>query len=615
MPRSPSSRSSTTSERSSDPKSLAARLYGAGRYREALKIASAALRSHPEDAELWNVGAGAALALGLTQDAEQFWKVAIARSPDYAEAHYNLGVVHYRRCDLDGAARYFARAVSLAPDHAAALNNLAAVLRKQSRLAEAETLLRRAVALEPANAGAHYNLGRILVELGQLDEARERFGRAIELKPRFAEALRSQGSLAIEFGELTAALEYLDAAIEADPDLGAAYQDRGLIARAVRGAPWTGKLAAAWARRGSLPIETAVALDFAMGKVREELGEYPAAFAAYAEANRLHYAEHPFDEASEERGLASTIGAFTPELYAKAAASPAAPPASETRVPIFVVGMPRSGTTLVEQVLASHPDILGAGELRTLGELAGSLHAGSPARADRPAWLGRLRALGEEYLTRVGRLSGARRFVVDKMPGNYRYLGLIPLMIPEARIISVRRDPLDTCLSCYATPFREGHEYSSDLRVLARQYLRYRRLMQHWGAVLPSGRLIEVNYEALVADLEGEARRLLGYVGLPWHENCLRFHENRRTARTASVAQVRQPLYASSVARWKRFETQLAPLRALLEGVLQEPVTRSTVPASEPPGVQVHGRGTDTGPEQGPPSGRQGYRDRPVSGP
>lgn len=598
----------------SDPKSLAAHLYGAGRYREALKTASAALREHPEDAQLWNVGAGAALALGLTRDAEQFWRVAIACSPDYAEAHYNLGVVHYRRHDLEGAARCFDRALTLSPGHAPALNNLGAVLTRQDRFAEAEPLLERAVALDPGNAEAHNNLGLALMELGQLDKARASFDRALALKPRLAEALASRGKLCIESGELEAAIGFLDAAIEAKPDFGAAYQDRSLITRAVRGAPWIRRLKAAWARRGSLPTQAAVALDFAIGKVCEELGDYPAAFEAYAEANRLHCAGHPFDEASEERSLAATIAAFTPGLYTQPELSPAADAPGGERVPIFVVGMPRSGTTLIEQVLASHPEVLGAGELRTLGELVGSLPAGIPAPGDRPAWLDRLRARGEEYLTRAWRATGARRFLVDKMPGNYRYLGLIPLMIPEARIISVRRDPLDTCLSCYVTPFREGHEYSNDLGMLARQYLRYRRLMQHWAQVLPSGRFIEVSYEALVADLEGETRRMLAYAGLPWHENCLTFHENRRTARTASVAQVRQPLYMSSVARWRRFEAQLAPLRAMLAPAL-DPVTRSTVPAAAPPGVQVQHSGTDTGPEQGPPSGRQGYRDRPVSGP
>jgi tetratricopeptide (TPR) repeat protein len=576
-----------------------------------LKTASAALREHPEDAQLWNVGAGAAFALGLTRDAEQFWKVAIARDPDYAEAHHNLGVVHFNRNDLDGAARCFERALAVAPGHPQALNNLGAVLMKQERFAKAEPLLKRAVALDPGNAEAHNNLGLALMELGQLDEARASFDRALAVKPRLAEALASRGKLCIESGELDAAIGFLDAAIEAKPDFGAAYQDRSLITRAVRGDPWIGRLEAAWARRASLPVEAVVALDFAMGKTREELGEYPAAFEAYAQANRLHGAAHPFDEASEERTLAAAIATFTPDLYTQPELSPAAPvraahaPGGQ-RVPIFVVGMPRSGTTLIEQVLAGHPDVLGAGELRTLGELATTLPEAVPAGADRAAWLGRLRALGEEYLARVWHASGARRFVVDKMPGNYRYLGLIPLMIPGARLISVRRDPLDTCLSCYATPFREGHEYSNDLRLLARQYLRYQRLMQHWAAVLPAGGLIEVSYEAVVADLPGEARRMLDYVGLPWDENCLTFHESRRAVRTASVAQVRQPLYTRSIARWKRFETQLAPLRALLAPVLTGDVTNRAVPGSGAPGVQVRGFATDKGPEQEPPPAFQG---------
>jgi tetratricopeptide (TPR) repeat protein len=539
----------------------AARLYCAGRYLEALQVASIAVRAQPRDPAVWNVGAGAAFALGLLAEAEKFWNAALTLKPDYAQVHANLGVLHYRSGALDAAAGDFARALALTPDDAGALNNLGAVLTQLGRLDEAEGLLRRAAALDPDNADVHSNLGQALIQRGHFEAARCELDRALALRPRFPEALVSRGRLSMEAGEHAAAVELFDAAIAASPDCAEAHQNRSLISRATHDAPWVGRLEAAYARRAGLAPRAAVALNFAMAKVREDLGEYDSAFSAYAEGNRLRFALHPFDEAAEERWLATVVAAFDRELLSGPAA--ASVPAA-ARAPIFVVGMPRSGTSLVEQVLASHAQILGAGELRLVGELLGQLPATAPTAAERPALLARLAALGREYRERVWSAGVEQRFVVDKMPGNYRYLGLLALMLPEARIIHVRRDPLDTCLSCYATPFTEGHDYASDLGTLARQYLRYQQLMRYWAAVLPAGRILEVRYEDLIANLEGEARRMLRHVGVPWDERCMHFHRTQRPVRTASLAQVRQPLYTASIARWKRFERHLEPLRTLL---------------------------------------------------
>ena len=553
-----------SADRARKPRARAARLYDAGKFPEALKAASAGLRAHPQDAALWNIGGAAAVALGLPDDAERFWQAAIARRPDYAEAHCNLGVLHYERRDFPGAVAWYERALALDPRNAVALNNLGAALRELGRLDEAETALRRALALLPKYAEALHNLALVLTAAARREEALVCLDQAIRLKPRFAEALASRGRMSAEAGDKAAAIVSLDAAIAARPDYAEAHLNRALVARAEPGAPWIGRLEAAWDRRARATPAGAVALSFAMGKTREDLGDYDAAFAAYAEGNRLHYTQHPFDESSEERWLAASLRAFTREVYADAA--PASAPATVARLPIFVVGMPRSGTTLVEQVLASHPEVYGAGELPVLREIVAPVRAAVPAPADRPAWRSLLRVLGEEYRTRVWSAGVSQRCVVDKMPGNYHYLGLLSAMLPDARVISVRRDPLDTCFSCWATPFHEGHEYTSDLGTLARQYLRYRRLMDHWMAVLPPGTVLEVSYETLVEDLEGQTRRMLDYLGLPWHPGCLEFHSasTARAVRTASFVQVRQPVYTRSIARWKRFERHLAPLRELL---------------------------------------------------
>ena len=538
----------------------AARLYGAGQYRDALKAASAGLRLHPHDAGLWNVGAAAAFALGLVEDAERFWKAAIANQPDFAEPYYNLGVLSSERRNFEMAVALYTRAVTLAPKYVAALNNLGNALKELGRLSEAEAALRRAVTLEPTRAEACNNLAQVLLKLERFDEARPWLDRALSLNPQLAEALLTRGRLHLEAGEQAPAIKCFDAAIALRPDYGAAYESRAAAARAEPGAPWIGGLESLWSRRARLEPHAASTLNFAMGKTREDLGEYDAAFAAYAEANRLRNAQEPFDEVAENRWLGASIAAFPRELYAEAQAVPG----DVGQLPVFIVGMPRSGTTLVEQVLASHPEVFGAGELGVLRDLVAREPLLLPPSADRPAWRARMRILGQQYCGNVWGSGVTQRCVIDKMPGNYRYLGFLAFMLPEARIISVRRDPLDTCFSCYATSFADGHEYTHDLAVLGRQYLRYQRLMDHWAAALPPGRILEVSYEALVADLEGEARRMLAFLGLPWSEHCLKFQHTARAVRTASVVQVRQPLYTRSIARWRRFERHLAPLQELL---------------------------------------------------
>jgi len=527
-----------------------------GRFQEALRAAGKALKDSPDDARLWNVAGAAALSLNLPGDAERFWTVAISKAGDYAEPQFNLAQLQLRQGKLDRAARSLARVLTLEPDHALALTNLGAILLEFDQVERAMVLLQRAIGVNSANAQAHNNLGLAQMELGQLEEARVSLDRAIALQPNFAEVLNSLSILSMETGDHDAAAKYIDAAIIKDPNNGRAHMNRALMTTAIAGAAWIDRLERAHANRASTTPRSASALCFAMGKVREELGDYSAAFDAYLEANRRHYVGHPFDGARDEQWVRTLIATFTADLYLNAPAARVA----QRNVPIFVIGMPRSGTTLIEQILDSHPLIRGAGELPVLANLAGQVPVAAPARENRAEWLDTLRALGRDYFARVWGPGIAERYVVDKMPDNYRYAGLIPLMFSYARIIHVTRDPMDTCLSCFVTPFRRGHEYSYDLAMLGGRYQRYRRLMDHWSAVLPSDYVLQVRYEDLVVDVESEARRMLSYVGLPWDERCLQFYENRRTVRTASVTQVRERAHTRSISRWKRFEHQLEPL-------------------------------------------------------
>lgn len=547
-----------------DPGSQMLELYRRGEYRELLHRTSVALRTAPDNIELWHIGAAAAYALGLTEDAERFWTVVVTQNPNHAEAHYDLGILYFNRGQSGSAARHLSRAVLLSPDNARAMNSLATLLLQLDRLDEANVLLRRAIALDPNLATAHMNLGVVSSRLNRLAEARICLDEAVRLDPRCAHAHAARAAYCLLQGDEAGAERNAAAALAADPGNGAAHLFRAEQRPTHVPAGWADQLRGAYRDRRSRPVTEQIYLCFAMGKLAERRGEYDFAFQAYAEGNRLHYAQHPWDERGADRLMAAGTAGIEHGLYEEAARiDPRGAP--QERVPVFIVGMPRSGTTLLEQILASHPEVFGAGELTTLDNLVRSAEPPPLSGAGRSSWLRKLRVLGEQYLDAAWPPAVRTRFIVDKMPGNYRLAGWIALMMPQAKIIHIRRDPLDTCFSCFATFFAAGHEYTYDQAILARQYARYRRCMQHWRGVLPPGSMLEIDYEALVADLQGVTRSVLAHIGLPWHPACLRFHRNDRTVLTASRVQVRKPLYTSSIGRWRRFEPYLKPMRDALD--------------------------------------------------
>ncbi len=549
--------------RTADPASQVLELHRQGRYPDALHRAGAALRADPGNAELWHLSAAAAYALGLAEDAERFWSTALAHDPRHAEAHYNLGILCLERERTDEAARYLSRAILLAPAHARALNSLGALLTRHGRLEEAGVLLRRALELDPRLPGARQNLAVVCILQHRRAEARTCLDEAIRLEPDSSEAHALRAQLCVLENDEAGAERNMIAALAADPANGTAHLFRVEQRKAHLDTAWVGQLRAAYQTRRSRAVTQQIYLAFAMGKLAERLGEFDLAFEAYADGNRLYYAQHPWDERAAEQLLDHAVAAIEPGIFS-AAEPPGPGEPTPDRVPIFIIGMPRSGTTLLEQILASHPQIQGCGELPTLTRMLHAAQLHTPPEGDRPAWLERVRALGAQYLSAVWSPGLRTRFAIDKMPGNYEVAGWIPLMLPQAKIIHIRRDPLDTCFSCFSTFFAEGHEYTYDQTQLGRQYERYRRWMAHWRAVLPAGRMLELDYETLVADLEGVGRAVLAHIGLAWHPDCLRFHRNARNVQTASRSQVRKPLYASSIGRWRPFERQLRPLRAAL---------------------------------------------------
>lgn len=452
-------------------------------------------------------------------------KRAASLVPDDPAAHYNLGLALADAGHHDQAANHYRIALLLQPEHVQAWNNLGSALERQGDRDAAADAYSRALALNPDHAEAHNNLGALQCEQGQLDEARSNFEAAIQNRPDFVEAHHN--------------LSTLKTYRPHDPHLAQLRQLN--------------------VRREQLPVPARIRLAFSLGKALDDCDDHDNAFAHYAEGNRLQHTLMPVDEARADELFAQIMQTFNRDFFAARKNWQGAQ--DDTRRPIFIIGMPRSGTTLLEQILCSHPDVHGAGELPDLHDVitasTGQRPFGAGAQAlDETG----LRRLGQDYLNRVWSHAPASPCITDKMPANFLYLGLIHLALPNARIIHARRDPMDSCLSCFTHLFRTGMEFTYDLDSLGRYYARYHRLMEHWRQVLPPGAFLDVDYETLVDATAAEARRLLDFAGLHWDDNCLQFHRNPRPVHTASIAQVRQPVYRGSVGRWLRFSRHLQPL-------------------------------------------------------
>jgi tetratricopeptide (TPR) repeat protein len=434
--------------------------------------------------------------------------------------------------------------------NAAAVLDEARALYRAGRLAEAAALLAA--------------LARGLTAAGRHDEAAMAFARAIDLVPDDPALHQQHGSALLTLGRATQAEAAFRRALALDPGFATTYLEICQSRRMHAGDADLAAMEALQARARTLPAIHRQSLGFALGKAYDDIGDHDRAFAHLEAANRLKRRELRYDVARDEKLFRRIEAVFDDALMARLAG---AGPGAAT--PVFIIGMPRAGTTLVEQILASHADVFGAGEIGACAEVVGVGHA-TNGRAliypDHIAALGRdaCHAYGTAYLQRLTERGANAARITDKMPTNFVYAGLIPLMLPGARIIHCLREPADTCLSLFMRSFTEGQHYSYDLGELGRFYSAYRRLMAHWRRVLPEGCMMEIRYEDVVRDLEGAARRLVAHCGLDWDARCIAFHDTARPVATASVSQVREPLYGRAVARWRRYAHHLGPLLAAL---------------------------------------------------
>lgn len=556
---------------------------------EAARCYRATLALKPDDAQvLCNLG-NALRQTGEIEEAMTCTQRAIALAPALSMAHNNLGLLLAARAPRAAVASY-REALRLNPGYVEALNNLGNVLREVGERREALSLYQRAVQLDPSRTDSHCNLGYALLDARRMTEAAASFRRALALQANsvpahlgLAAALRVQGlpaeaeascefALAAEpqnpgalslLGELRAdrgqfaeAQELFERAIAVDPDFAPAYAGIAAHRRMSRSdASWHEGARRLLAR--PLPLSEEIHLRYALGKYFDDVGEYDEAFSSYQAANELtkRYGAR-YDRTRLTQLVDRIIGvcnqAFVQEAH---------PASSASELPVFIIGMPRSGTSLTEQILASHPTVYGAGEVRFWDRAFAMLAKPGPQSDDAPQAVA---GMARDYLERVSAQAGAALRITDKMPANFLYAGLIHAAFPRARIIHMQRHPLDTCLSVYFQNFFNVSPYANDLDDLAHYYGEYLRIMNHWRTLLPASALLELPYEGLIADQEGWTRRMLEFIGLPWDPQCLDFERTERVVITASKWQVRQKITSNSVGRWRNFEKYIAPLQQLL---------------------------------------------------
>jgi tetratricopeptide (TPR) repeat protein len=533
---------------------------------EALVHCQEAVRLRPALAQAHGNLGNALRELGRLAQARERYAEGLRLNPELALLYNNMGQAHQEAGELDEAVAWYQRGLERDPALARLHCNLAGALAEQEKYEQAGARYEIALRLDPNYAEAHNGLGWVRHEQGCYEQAQERYRTALRLKPDLATAHGNLGTVREELGDFPGAEGSFRAALRHDPRDAGAWAE---LATLLRGQLPEEDLAAL--RRlladPDLTDSKRGVLHFGLAQVLDARKAYDQAADHLRQANALALAEwrkrgQGYDPAAHTRFVDQLLDTFTPAFFERMRGL-----GSDSERPVFIVGLPRSGTTLTEQVLAGHSQVFGAGELGLAREgfdlLAGE--GGSDAQAF--ANLARLEAatarrLAAQHLERLRALNGPALRVVDKMPDNYLYLGLLATLFPRARFIHCHRDLRDVAVSCWMTQFRHIR-WASDSDHIAARFREYQRVMEHWRRVLPVPGL-EVDYEATVADLEGVARQLVAWCSLEWEPACLSFHQGKQPVRTASVSQVRQPIYTHSVGRWRNYEQALAPLFARL---------------------------------------------------
>ncbi|RWA90906.1 MAG: sulfotransferase family protein [Mesorhizobium sp.] len=536
----------------------ALQLHQAGRRQEAEALYRQVLGQQPNHAAALQFLGLLLHQTGRSEEGLELIEQSVTLQPRNADFLNNMGTVMRDLGRVAAAVDFFRGAVDIKPDQLAARDNLGSSLKQLGQFDAAEEIFRGTIGRNPFHVRARIGLAETLQEAGRLDEAIKLFRESLSIPPKDAELLYGLGVAMMEKGKLDEAADLARQAVAVVPGMAKAWL---LLTQVKRQTERDKELAGMEAEHAKAPQGSLarMQLSFGLGKVNDDLKDYGRAFDYFAEGNAIRRQGIDYDPVRTRGEFEAMKAAFDKTFFEKHRTSDIS-----ADTPIFVVGMPRSGTTLVEQIIASHPQVYGAGELNILKTAVGkqfpmSMPGGFPAGiADTPDKA--FAEAGQAYLDMLHSRYPGYRHVTDKMPGNFMLVGFLHMMLPKAKIVHCARDAAATCLSIFKVHFRgDSHRYGYDLGELADFHNLYTDIMAHWHKVLP-GVVHDVRYEDFVADQEGQTRALMAHLGLPWDDKVLSFHETDRPVRTASAAQVRQPMYQGSVDLWKRYGDRLKPL-------------------------------------------------------
>ena len=542
---------------------LANLLKSEGRLEEAVGHYQQAIDSEQGSADARNNLGNTLQALGRLDEAMLAYRGALKVRPNDINAHCNLANVLLDLNRWNEASNMIEQIIVENPLHVADHSTLSKACIRLHRTSAAIEVCRKAIAEDADCADAHCNLGFALRQARDIPGAIEALQTAIRIDPAFAEAHNNLGIVYMDRGDNERAMECFREALKLDPKMAASSLNMSRTRRfGEQDLPEIARIEDLL-EAGDVSDAGRVNLHFALGKMFDDCACYDKAFEHFRQANRYKCRYIRFDAEHDRRWGAKFPDVFTPAYFDSHAGL-----GDPSERPVFIVGMPRSGTTLVEQILASHPRVYGADELTTIFDIVCALEQRGTGGAKFPDNVPSLDETelqwgARQYLDHLQTIDGQAARVTDKMPLNFFHLGLIAVMLPRARIIHCRRDAMDVCLSNFVQKFAEGHHYSYDLSDTATYYRGYEQVMSHWREVLPI-QMFEVQYEELVEDQERVSRALIDYIGLDWDDRCLAFHQTKRAVRTASNWQVRQPIYKTARKRWKNYEKHLTGLRAEL---------------------------------------------------
>jgi tetratricopeptide (TPR) repeat protein len=540
----------------------AAMLINNQQWQEANDLYQLAIVQFPNSHEVYHAFGRLLIAVHKPKIAIEKFVQALRLDPKNPHYHFDLGEMYRRIGMLDRAVKLNRAGIAINSQLEAGHYNLGLSYYDNKQYDEAIDHFKKTIELNPKHGFAWNNLGTTYEKLDNISLAHESYQKAVKLNPQHLEALNNLATTHTQSGNTTEAINIFNNAITIHPYFFEAHFNLSGLKKYTKEDPHVKLLSEVPNHKKEFNVTEAIKYHFAYGKALDDIGEYDKAFQQYNLGNQLQSKLTPYNQAQHNQTVRSTIEMFNSSMLAKHQSSKVTD--ALDRTPIFIVGMPRSGTSLIEQILDTHPNVYGAGELKKLLEsLENNMKQNSSvsildhmAKADKNFF----KKVGDDYMEDVWKLSANSKFISDKMPGNFFNLGLIYLAMPHAKIIHAMRDPMDSCFSNYIRLFKDDMRFAYSQESIADYYKGYHEVMEHWKQVLPPDFICHMKYEDMIANTEQEAKRLCDFIGLEWDPNCLKFYDNKRHVKTASMMQVRQPIYKTSLARWKNFAKHVQPL-------------------------------------------------------